>query len=89
MVPRPAALVTSTWPPSASMRSRSPRSPDWVAVWTAKPLGNVTSALISSAIAVAGFGTLGVRTLATSDDAWDHVPAITAEPVPQPYPSGI
>jgi hypothetical protein len=48
------------------------------------PIGDVPSALISSAIGLVGFGALGLRMLTTSDAAWDQVPEISPEPVRQP-----
>ena len=48
------------------------------------PIGDVASALISSAIGLVGFGALGLRMLTTPDAAWDQVPEISPEPVRQP-----
>ncbi len=74
LAPRWAGILVALFPVSDAVLS---------------PAGDVTSALISGAIGVAGFGALGWRMLAAPDASWDQLPEISVEPVRQAHPSGI
>ena len=74
LAPRWAGILVALFPVSDAVLS---------------PAGDVTSALISGAIGVVGFGALGWRMLATPDASWDQLPEISVEPVRQTHPSGI